>query len=63
MWVANGFDGTVLRVDPATNRVVQTIGVGGVPRAIAAGNGAVWVTVGGPGALRSVGLRARRLGG
>ena len=31
VWVANSFDGTVSRIDPQTNRVVQTIPVGVTP--------------------------------
>jgi len=46
VWVANG-DGSVSRIDPETNRVVN-IEVGSRPSAIAVGNGAVWVTVQAP---------------
>jgi YVTN family beta-propeller protein len=46
--VGNGFStsrrrGTVSRIDPQTNAVVETIPVGHDPFAIAAGNGGVWV--------------------
>ena len=44
VWVANSLDGTVSRIDPETNRVVQTVPVGVTPTALAAGAGAVWVT-------------------
>ena len=44
VWVANTLDGTVSRIDPATRRVVATIRVGGLPRGVAVGDEAVWVT-------------------
>jgi virginiamycin B lyase len=49
LWVANGMDRTVLRVDPATGRVLARIPVPPAaaperPYGIAAGGGAVWVT-------------------
>ena len=49
VWVLNG-DGSVSRVDPATNKVVATIQLGGDTSAgdITAGAGAVWVSL--PGA-------------
>ncbi len=44
VWVANRLDGTVSRIDPATNSVSATIPeVGANPTAVAAGLGAVWV--------------------
>ncbi len=44
VWVANAGDGTVSRVDPATDRVVATIEVGpGRYLEVVAGEGAVWV--------------------
>ena len=44
VWVANSLDGTVSRIDPATNRVTATIPVGEGPDGIAVGSGAVWVS-------------------
>jgi virginiamycin B lyase len=49
LWVANGMDRTVLRVDPATGRVLARIPVPPAaapegPFGIAAAGGAVWVT-------------------
>ena len=41
VWVVNGHDGTVSRIDPATNAVTGTVRVGGEPTAVAAGDGAV----------------------
>jgi YVTN family beta-propeller protein len=44
VWVANSGDGTVSRIDPATNKVIATIGVGGRPTHLTAQSGALWVT-------------------
>ena len=43
IWIVSP-DGIVLRVDPASMRVVESVAVGNVPSAIAAGAGSVWVT-------------------
>jgi YVTN family beta-propeller protein len=43
--VANAGDGTVSRIDPETEAVVEVIPVGNRPTGIAFGEGAVWVTV------------------
>jgi YVTN family beta-propeller protein len=45
VWVSNFLDGTVSRVDPRTNAVAQKIPVKGTPKALAAGEGATWLTV------------------
>src|SRR4029453_4531075 len=37
-------DGTVSRIDPASDTVVAKVGVGGSPSAVAISPGAVWVT-------------------
>jgi class 3 adenylate cyclase/streptogramin lyase len=42
IWVADLLDGTILRVDPRSRRIVKTIGVGFPPDAVAVGNRAVW---------------------
>ena len=42
VWVAST-GGWVLKIDPKTNRIVAKIKVGGYPRHIAAGEGALWV--------------------
>jgi YVTN family beta-propeller protein len=44
VWVANSGDGTVSRIDPATNQVVATIRVGTKPKWVIVGYGSVWVT-------------------
>jgi YVTN family beta-propeller protein len=41
----NSGDGTVSRIDPETNEVVETIAVGHRPEGIAVAGGLVWVTV------------------
>jgi DNA-binding beta-propeller fold protein YncE len=58
LWVtsdyrANGAaeDVVVVRIDPQTNRAVETIAVGGHPIDVAAAAGAVWVSVANPGTL------------
>ena len=43
VWVANATEGTVSRVDPATNTVTNTIQVGRYPVRLAAGFGSIWV--------------------
>ena len=45
MWIANGRDGTVSRVDRGHGQVT-TIDVGGEPTAIAFGGGSLWVADG-----------------
>ena len=44
----NQLDRTVMRLDPETGDVVATIGIGNEPQRVAAGEGAVWVTVRAP---------------
>jgi YVTN family beta-propeller protein len=43
--VANTGDGSVSRIDPSTNDVVETIAVGNRPQGIAVADGLLWVTV------------------
>jgi YVTN family beta-propeller protein len=43
VWVTNNYSRSVLRIDPAVNRVVQTIPVGNAPDGVAVGYGSVWV--------------------
>jgi YVTN family beta-propeller protein len=43
VWVANRGDGTISRIDPATNRVLATIAVEANPTRLTADAGAVWV--------------------
>jgi len=46
-WVANPVEGTLVAVDERGTRVVRTVRVGGVPRALAVGRGEVWVALAG----------------
>ncbi len=43
VWVANVYEDTVSRIDPARNLVVSRIAVGDTPVEVAVGNGSVWV--------------------
>ena len=43
VWVSNGADGTVTRIDARAGHVDQTVVVGSSPAGIAAGAGSVWV--------------------
>jgi YVTN family beta-propeller protein len=43
IWIVSP-DGVVLRIAPGSGRVLESVGVGNVPSAIAAGAGSVWVT-------------------
>jgi branched-chain amino acid transport system substrate-binding protein len=43
VWVLNGDDQTVSRIDPETRKVVKTFGTGQTPTDIAVGGGAVWI--------------------
>jgi YVTN family beta-propeller protein len=45
IWAASRSDGTVSRVDPTQNKVVETISVGASPTALAADKDGVWVVV------------------
>jgi peptide/nickel transport system substrate-binding protein len=47
LWIANGLDDTVSRVDPSTDTVRQTIAVNLDPTALAFGHGALWVACSG----------------
>src|SRR5215211_658047 len=44
VWVLTPADNRVVRIDPATNQVVATIGVGRAPSGLAVGAGGVWVS-------------------
>jgi DNA-binding SARP family transcriptional activator/DNA-binding beta-propeller fold protein YncE len=45
VWVCNADDATVVRIDPKTRRVERTLGLDGIPGAIAVGHGSVWVVL------------------
>jgi YVTN family beta-propeller protein len=54
VWVVNGSEDSLLRIDPQTNEVVREIPVGQSPSAIAAGGGALWVANTGDGTVSRV---------
>jgi DNA-binding beta-propeller fold protein YncE len=58
LWVTSDYrvdgaaeDVVVVRIDPHTNRAVETIAVGGHPIDVAATEGAIWVSVADPGSV------------
>ena len=64
VWVTSDYrvdgaaeDVVVVRIDPQTNRAVETIAVGGHPIDVAATEGAVWVSVADPGRLLRIARR------
>jgi serine/threonine-protein kinase PknK len=44
VWVTNHADGSLRRIDPATGRLVTSVGIGGSPLGVTVGEGSVWVT-------------------
>ena len=54
MWVTDNYGQTVSRIDPAVDRVVQTIPVGNAPSGVAAGDGSVWVANASDGTLSRI---------
>lgn len=56
VWVTNRDDGTLLRINPATLAVQNTIVVGGTPGKIAVGRDALWISDALVGTLSRVGL-------
>jgi YVTN family beta-propeller protein len=54
VWVVNGLEDSVLRIEPETNEVVREIPVGNSPSSIAAGAGALWVTNTGDGTVSRI---------
>jgi YVTN family beta-propeller protein len=47
VWVVNRLQGTITRIDPATNRADPPVDLGGKPSSVAAGEGMVWVRIDG----------------
>ena len=54
VWVTSTEKGTVTRVDPHTNLIVETIPVGKSPRFIAVGAGTVWTVNQGDGSVSRI---------
>jgi peptide/nickel transport system substrate-binding protein len=45
VWVANSVSGSISRIDPGSNEIVETIAVGEAPGALVYSEGVVWATV------------------
>ena len=60
IWAVDSTDGTLSRIDPATHAVVDTIGVGSAPTAVAITGQDVWVTNSGDGTVSRVSAAAGR---
>ena len=45
VWIADGANDAVERIDPDTGRIARTVDVGGLPASLAAGPAGVWVAV------------------
>ena len=58
VWVVNGTEGTVSRINPATHAVVDQIPVGSAPSAVAVTRENVWVTNSGDGTVSQINTTA-----
>ena len=58
VWVVNGTEGTVSRINPATHAVVDQIPVGSAPSAVAVTGENVWVTNSGDGTVTRINAAA-----
>jgi YVTN family beta-propeller protein len=45
VWVANSGSGTISRIDPETNEVVETIEAGHAPTGLVVAGNLLWVTI------------------
>ena len=61
VWVTNGADGTVTRIDPHGPHVEQTLPVGSSPAGVAYGAGAIWVANALDGSISRIDPRANRV--
>jgi ABC-type transport system substrate-binding protein/DNA-binding SARP family transcriptional activator len=61
IWVTNGAEGTVTRIDPRGPHVEQTLVVGSSPAGVAYGAGAVWVANALDGSISRIDPRANRV--
>lgn len=48
VWVTSSSNGTVTRIDPATNEIVDELPVGSFPEGVAVGAGSIWVASSAP---------------
>jgi YVTN family beta-propeller protein len=58
VWVVNGTEGTVSRINPATHAVIDQIPVGSAPSAVAVTRENVWVTNSGDGTVSQINAAA-----
>jgi YVTN family beta-propeller protein len=54
VWVVNGTEGTVSRINPATHAVIEQVPVGSAPSAVAVTGENVWVTNSGDGTVSQI---------
>jgi YVTN family beta-propeller protein len=58
VWVVNGTEGTVSRINPATHAVIEQVPVGSAPSAVAVTGESVWVTNSGDGTVTRINAAA-----
>ena len=58
VWVVNGTEGTVSRINPATHAVIEQVPVGSAPSAVAISGENVWVTNSGDGTVTRINAAA-----
>jgi len=61
IWVTNGAEGTVTRIDPRVPHAEQTLAVGSSPAGVAVGAGAVWVANALDGSVSRIDPRANQV--
>jgi DNA-binding SARP family transcriptional activator len=61
VWVTDGGQQTVLRIDPGTRKIVQTIGLGTDVRTLAVGFGSIWVAGGDSAAVTRIDASTNRV--
>jgi YVTN family beta-propeller protein len=61
VWVADTADDAIVRIDPRTGRVTDTIPVGQGPRGVAVGDGGVWVADSAAGTISRIDPVRRRV--
>jgi DNA-binding SARP family transcriptional activator/streptogramin lyase len=61
VWVTDGGQQTVIRIDPKKRAIVQTIGIGADVRALAAGFGSLWIADGNSAAVTRIDSRTKRV--
>ncbi|MGN6173776.1 MAG: ABC transporter substrate-binding protein, partial [Streptosporangiaceae bacterium] len=61
VWAVDNTDGTVVRINPATHAIAQTIPVGSAPSAVTATGGDVWVANSGSGTVSEINAVANKV--